>query len=166
MKHTYTKAALCAALALSVTAAVAKVPESELARLDQDLTPMGSERAGNAAGTIPEWTGGFSRPSGSDEVSSHLADPFADDPIKFTITAANVDQYAENLSPGQVALFKKYPDTYKMNVYETRRTVTLPDDVYAKVRQNGTTTATVWSTSRLPTPFPFRRTCMKYCGTT
>jgi hypothetical protein len=139
MKHIYAKAAIAAALALSVTTAVAKVPESELARLDKDLTPMGSERAGNAAGTIPEWTGGFSKPSGSEEVTSRLANPFPDDQIKFTITAANVDQYADNLSPGQIALFKKYPDTYKMNVYETRRTVALPNDVYAKIRQNGTT---------------------------
>ncbi len=139
MKHIYAKAAIAAALALSVTTAVAKVPESELARLDKDLTPMGSERAGNAAGTIPEWTGGFSKPSGSEEVTSRLANPFPDDQIKFTITAANVDQYADNLSPGQIAVFKKYPDTYKMNVYETRRTVALPNDVYAKIRQNGTT---------------------------
>lgn len=139
MKHIYTKAAICAALALSVTTTVAKVPESELARLDKDLTPMGAERAGNAAGTIPEWTGGFSKPSGSEEVTGRLANPFPDDQIKFTITAANVDQYADNLSPGQIALFKKYPDTYKMNVYETRRTVALPNDVYAKIRQNGAT---------------------------
>jgi hypothetical protein len=137
MKHIYTKAALCAALALSVTTTVAKVPDSELARLDNDLTPMGSERAGNAAGTIPEWTGGYSRSTGEETVSSHLADPFPDDPVLFTITAANVDQYADNLSPGQIALFRKYPDTYKMNVYESRRTVALPDDVYAKIRQNG-----------------------------
>jgi len=139
MKHIYAKAAIAAALALSVTTAVAKVPESELARLDKDLTPMGSERAGNAAGTIPEWTGGFSTTSGSEEVTGRLANPFPDDQIKFTITAANVDQYADNLSPGQIAVFKKYPDTYKMNVYETRRTVALPNDVYAKIRQNGST---------------------------
>ena len=143
MKHIYTKAAIAAALALSVTAAVAAVPESELARLDSDLTPMGSERAGNAAGTIPEWTGGYSRSSEDHTGVTHLSDPFPDDQIKFTITAANVDQYAANLSPGQIALFKKYPDTYKMNVYETRRTVALPDDVYAKIRQNGSTASLV-----------------------
>ena len=142
MKHIYTKAAICAALALSVTTTVAKVPESELARLDKDLTPMGSERAGNAAGTIPEWTGGFSK-SAEGDTGARLANPFPDDQIKFTITAANVDQYADNLSPGQIALFKKYPETYKMNVYETRRTVALPDDVYAKVRQNGATASLV-----------------------
>jgi len=39
-------------LGLSVSA-VAGVSESEAARLDGDLTPMGAERAGNAAGTIP-----------------------------------------------------------------------------------------------------------------
>ncbi len=139
MKHIYTKAALAAALALSVTAAVAKVPESELARLDQDLTPLGSERAGNAAGTIPEWTGGYSRSSEDHTGVTHLSDPFADDQIKFTITAANVDQYADNLSPGQIALLNKYPGNYKMNVYDTHRTVALPDDVYAKIRQNGLT---------------------------
>ena len=55
MKNIYTKAALCAALALalSVSSISAKVPESELARLETDLTPMGSERAGNAAGNHP-----------------------------------------------------------------------------------------------------------------
>jgi len=143
MKHIYTKAALCAALALSVTSTVAKVPESELARLDNDLTPMGSERAGNAAGTIPEWTGGLTDPPAGYEPGGHMVDPFPDDQPLFTITAANVDQYAANLSPGQVALFRKYPDTYKMNVFQTRRTAALPDDVYAKVRQNATTSELV-----------------------
>ncbi|MGH7290528.1 MAG: hypothetical protein ACREJT_04915 [Myxococcota bacterium] len=35
---------------------------AEAARLDADLTPMGAERAGNAAGTIPAWTGGITAP--------------------------------------------------------------------------------------------------------
>ena len=143
MKQIYTKAALCAALALSVTTTVAKVPESELARLDNDLTPMGSERAGNAAGTIPAWTGGLTDPPAGYEPGGHLVDPFPDDQPLFTITAANVDQYAANLSPGQVALFRKYPDTYKMNVFQTRRSAALPDDVYAKVRENATTSELV-----------------------
>ncbi len=139
MKHIYIKAAICAALALSVTTAVAKVPESELARLDKDLTPMGSIRAGNEAGTIPEWTGGLTQAPAGYTPGGHLVDPFPDDQPLFTITAANVDQYAANLSPGQVALFKKYPETYKMNVYQTRRTVALPEEIYALVRENGLT---------------------------
>jgi len=139
MKHIYAKAAICAALALSVTAAVAKVPESELARLDKDLTPMGSERAGNAAGTIPEWTGGLTEAPAGYVEGGFLVDPFPDDQPLFTITAGNVDQYADNLSPGQIALFKKYPDTYKMVVYPTRRTAVLPDEVNAAAYQNGLT---------------------------
>jgi hypothetical protein len=139
MKHKYTKAALCVALALSVTSAFAKVPESEAARLGQDLTPMGSDPAGNASGTIPAWTGGYSAKPENYAEGGHLSDPFADERPLFIITADNVDQYADNLSPGQIALFKKYPDTYKMPVYPSHRTVTLPDDVIAKVRQNATT---------------------------
>ena len=139
MKHIYTKAAIAAALALSVATAVAKVPESELARLDKDLTPMGSERAGNAAGTIPAWTGGLTQAPAGYVEGGHLVDPFPDDQPLFTITAGNVDQYADNLSPGQIAVFKKYPDTYKMVVYPTRRTTVLPDDVNAAARQNGLT---------------------------
>ena len=44
MKHMYTKAALCAALALSVNTAVAKVPESELARLKAEEAEREAQR--------------------------------------------------------------------------------------------------------------------------
>ena len=44
--------------ALLGSALVAAVSPEEAARLDKDLTPVGAERAGNAAGTIPAWTGG------------------------------------------------------------------------------------------------------------
>jgi hypothetical protein len=40
-------------------------------------------------------------------------------------------------------LFKKYPETYKMNVYQTRRTTALPEDIYTKIRQNGGTSELV-----------------------
>ena len=138
MKNMYRKAALCAALAISVSSVAAKVPESELARLETDLTPMGSERAGNAAGTIPAWTGGLTTPPANYVEGGHLVNPFPDDKPLFTITASNVGQYAANLSPGQVALFKKYPD-YTMPVYQTRRTAALPDSVYVDVAKNGLT---------------------------
>jgi hypothetical protein len=139
MNYTKSKLALCAVVALGATAAMAKVPESELARLDQDLTPMGSERAGNADGTIPEWTGGLTTPPAGYTDGDFLVNPFPDDQPLFVITAANVGDHADKLSPGQVALFKKYPDTYRMPVYQTRRTAALPDDVYARIRQNGST---------------------------
>lgn len=40
----------------------AKVPPVEAARLGADLTPVGAERAGNDAGTIPPWIGGLTTP--------------------------------------------------------------------------------------------------------
>ncbi len=119
MKNIYTKAALCAALALSVGSISAKVPESELARLETDLTPMGSERAGNADGTIPEWTGGLTDPPANYVEGGHLVNPFPNDRPLFTITAENVGQYAANLSPGQVALFNKYPDLHNAGLHDT-----------------------------------------------
>lgn len=136
MKNIYMKAAFCAALALGVSNVLAKVPASELARLDTDLTPMGAERAGNAAGTIPAWTGGMTEAPAGFVDDGHLTDPFAGEQPLFTITASNVDQYAANLSPGQVALFKKYPD-YKMIIYPTHRTAALPANVYDIVKENG-----------------------------
>ena len=42
--------------------ACAGAKPDQVHRLSEDLTPMGSERAGNADGTIPEWTGGITTP--------------------------------------------------------------------------------------------------------
>ena len=40
---------------------VAKVSPAEAERLNNELTPVGAERAGNAEGTIPAWNGGLGR---------------------------------------------------------------------------------------------------------
>jgi len=37
--------------------ALAAATEAEIARLGQDLTCVGAEKAGNADGSIPEWSG-------------------------------------------------------------------------------------------------------------
>ena len=42
--------------------AAAELSADAIARLGADLTPLGGERAGNADGTIPEWTGGIVAP--------------------------------------------------------------------------------------------------------
>ena len=39
--------------------AATSVSAQQAAKLGADLTPMGGEKAGNAAGTIPAWTGGI-----------------------------------------------------------------------------------------------------------
>ncbi|GAK44043.1 conserved protein [Tepidicaulis marinus] len=132
-------ASLLAVLALSLPAQ-AGVSEQEAARLGQDLTPIGAEKAGNADGTIPEWTGGLSKPPSNVSYSpgDHHPDPYADDAIKMTITGANADQHADKLTPGQLKLLKTY-DTYKMNVYPTRRSCAFPEKVYEATKRNAVT---------------------------
>lgn len=117
------------ALVLSCTVA-AKITPEQAARLGNDLTPMGAEKAGNADGSIPAWDGGITAAPAGYSAGMHHIDPFADDKVLFTIDKSNLDQYQSLLSPGQVKLFDIYPDTYKMNVYQTRRTASYPQYVY------------------------------------
>lgn len=122
---------------LSAGSALAVVPEAQQARLDADLTPLGSERAGNADGTIPAWTGGLtSPPEGIGyEKGKHLPDPFADDKVLFTVNATNADQYDAYITRGQRALMERH-DSYFMNVYPSRRSCAHPEHVYKAARRN------------------------------
>ena len=101
----------------------------EIARLGADLTPLGAEKAGNEDGTIPAWEGGITAPPEGYKPGKHYVDPYAADKILFTVTGKNVDQYADKLTPGQQALLRTY-DTYKMNVYPTRRSASYPQRIY------------------------------------
>ena len=58
-KHLLIGASL--ALALGSGGALAGVSAGEAAQLKSSLTPLGAEKAGNAAGSIPAWTGGIRR---------------------------------------------------------------------------------------------------------
>ncbi|MEG9863000.1 MAG: DUF1329 domain-containing protein [Parvularculales bacterium] len=123
-------------LCLMATSALAKVPKSQADRLGNDLTPIGAEKAGD--GAIPAWTGGLENVPGNVAYTpgEKLEDPFAADPLKFTITAANMDQYSENLSEGYKTLLRTFPDTYFMNVYQSRRSCAYPDTVYTATKNN------------------------------
>ena len=128
-----------AALMLSTGVAFAGVSPQEAARLGgPELTPVGAERAGNEEGTIPPWTGGIREPLPGFEPGDHHPDPFAADPVLFTINAANADRYADKLSEGQRALLSKYPDSWYMNVYPTRRSAAYPEFVYEAIKANAT----------------------------
>ena len=128
------------ALSLLSGSVMAAVSESEAAKLGTTLTPMGAEKAGNAAGTIPAWTGGLPKNAGAVDNRGFLADPFAAERPLFTITAKNVEQYKDKLTPGQLAMFKRYPDTFRMPVFTTHRTATVPESVIQATRQNATRT--------------------------
>ena len=138
--RTFTKITFLAALGLFAQSAFAELTPDEAARLGGDeLTPMGAERAGNAAGTIPAWTGGMTElPAGYVE-GQPLVDPFPGDEPQFAITAANYEQYQDNLSPGQIALLKRYPDTFSMPVYQSRRSAAYPEELYEEYKQDAMT---------------------------
>ncbi|QHF46895.1 outer membrane lipoprotein-sorting protein [Pseudomonas sp. S35] len=127
-----------AVLALSLLAAhvMAAVSPEEAAKLGTTLTPVGAEKAGNADGSIPAWTGGIPKNAGAVDSKGFLADPFASEKPLFVITAATVDKYKDKLSDGQVAMFKRYPETYKIPVYPTHRTVNLPADIYESIKRS------------------------------
>lgn len=128
-------AATLGALTLSV-GAYAELAAADLAKLGTTLTPMGAEKAANAAGTIPAWDGGITKvPAGVTFKPGGLyPDPFPTDKPLFTITAATADKYKDNLSPGQLAMLKQYP-TYKLNVFTTRRTASYPEKHYAETKE-------------------------------
>ncbi|MDD3179601.1 MAG: DUF1329 domain-containing protein [Opitutaceae bacterium] len=125
----------CLALVATMRAAISA---SEADRLGKDLTPLGGEKAGNADGTIPAWTGGITTPPAGYTVGMHHPDPFSSDPVLFTISAANADRYAAKLTAGQLAMFKTYPD-YTMPVYATRRSASVPQRIYDATKKYATT---------------------------
>ncbi|MGV8997184.1 MAG: DUF1329 domain-containing protein [Parvibaculaceae bacterium] len=117
--------------------ALAQVPEAQVARLGGDLTPVGAEKAGNADGSIPEWTGGLTTVPANVTYKSdgHYPDPFAADPILQTITKANAGASDALLTPGQKAMLAAYSD-YKLNVYQSRRSCAYPQNVYDATKRN------------------------------
>ena len=110
----------------------AALSSDELAKLGLDgtlLTPMGAIRAGNADGSIPAWNPKpLPKPTGYK--AGDYPDPYANEKPLFTITAKNYTQYQDKLLPGQIAMFKQYPDTFRMHVYPTHRTATYDPWVY------------------------------------
>ncbi|HYD63309.1 MAG TPA: DUF1329 domain-containing protein [Noviherbaspirillum sp.] len=155
MLNRVSRAALIAAwLAGSGTAAA--VTAEEAVKLKTTLTPLGAERAGNAAGTIPPWEGGLTKVPKPGEVSGNL---FTDKPIA-SITSANLSQYADKLAEGTLAMFKKYQD-YRIDIYKTQRTAAAPQWVYdntfrnatsARVTQGGMSISNVYG--GIPFPIP------------
>ena len=124
------------ALILGVSATVAVASEQNAARLGNDLTPMGSLKAGSADGRIPAWDGGLEQMDVDLAAGEIYFIPFDGDERLYTITAENMDQYADRLTEGHKALFNTYPDTYKMEVFPTRRSASYPDRAYEWAKEN------------------------------
>lgn len=154
-------AALTAAMSASAQAAVSA---EEAKQLGTTLTTFGAEIAGSKDGTIPPYTGGQTKLPPGFVQGKVRPDPFADEKPLFSITAKNMGQYADKVSEGTKALFSKFPDTYRLDVYKTHRSVAYPKWVQENQVKNATRCKTkndglsLTSECYGGTPFPIPKT--------
>lgn len=137
------RAIVCAGLIGLAGSALAGISAQDAARLGADLTPLGGEKAGNAAGTIPAWDGGLSSPAKAGftgfKAGGRQADPYAADKPLYRIDAGNAAKYADVLTEGHKALLKQYSGTYFLNVYPTHRSAASPQRIYEATKRVATT---------------------------
>ena len=130
--------AVALAAATGTPATMAAVSADEAAKLKSELTPLGAERAGNKDGTLPAWSGGLTTPTPGFKNGGRRPDPFAGEKPVQQITSKNADQYADKLTEGTKALLKKYPDSFRRDVYPTQRTAAAPQSLYDSTLRNAT----------------------------
>ncbi|WP_018992909.1 DUF1329 domain-containing protein [Aromatoleum toluclasticum] len=129
-------AVTAAALLAGSQLAGAAVSADEAGKLKTTFTPLGAERAANKDGSIPVWDGkGVGTVAGA-KLGDIPTDLFAAEKPSLQITAANMAQHLDKLSEGTQALLKKYPDTFRVEVYPTHRTAAAPQAVYDAVFRN------------------------------
>jgi hypothetical protein len=107
------------------------------ADLGKDLTAVGAERAANAAGTIPAWSG-ESAVTGSFQAGKMLRQDhwrYASDKPLYSVDANSAAQHADALSPGMQAVLKQIPG-FRMDVYPSRRNCSVPEFVAENTKKN------------------------------
>jgi hypothetical protein len=150
-------------ISLASTQVLAALTAEEIARLGTDLTPVGAQKAGNASGTIPAWTGGLNAAPAGFNPGQDYIDPYASEKPLYTVTAANMTQYKDQLTPGYQAMLQKYP-TFKMMVYPSHRSAALPPAEYAEIRKEAATVSIaangngMLNYEKTPVPFPIPKT--------
>ncbi len=112
--------------------------EGRLSFPDPALTPVGAERAGNAEGTIPPWTGGILEPPADYQPGRMHTDPFREDERLYSVDAANLEQHESKLSDGLKALLRAHPESFRLDVYPTRRSASYPPRIYEAIARNAT----------------------------
>jgi hypothetical protein len=140
------------------------VTQDDVARLGQDLTPAGAEKAGSKDGTIPAFEG-ETKPAAGWTYGKLREDywKYKEEKPLFVIDASNVDKYADKLTPGQVQMLKQVKG-YTMPVYPTHRECSLPGGVEENTKSGALKSAIAkdgWSleSATLPgVPFPIPQT--------
>jgi len=167
------KFGLMAGSSLATVAAMAKPASAQATPPDPSLltttlTPLGAERAGNADGSIPAWTGGVvSPPLPPDQPVDVLM--FQDEQSLYAVDASNMAQYTQLLSPGTQRLMTK--SGLKLKVFPTHRTASAPQYVYDNTAKNVTRASLNPGGGRLGfkgafggIPFPIIDTADPYVG--
>ncbi|WP_095148751.1 DUF1329 domain-containing protein [Pseudomonas sp. Irchel s3a18] len=135
----FVKSFLAASLIMALAIdAQALVSSQEAAELGNRLTLVGAEKAGNADGSIPPYSGGLTTAPASFKTGDSMRpDPYAHEKPLLVINGKNVDQYKGLLTATTVELARRYPG-YRIDVYQTHRTAALPQAVLENSRKNAT----------------------------
>jgi hypothetical protein len=129
--HFHFKTALAIACSAVIAAAWAQSTGS--------LTVAGAEANASKDGQIPSYAGAQKTPTGwSAGKPRGDFSPYKSEKPLFSITADTVGQYADKLSPGQLALFKQIKG-YRMDVYPTHRDCGYPDWIQDNIKKNAGT---------------------------
>ncbi|MCY1402483.1 hypothetical protein D3C76_81580 [compost metagenome] len=128
---------LATTLVLAVTgAAHAAVSPDQAAKLGTTLTGVGAEKAGNADGSIPAYSGGLTTPPASYQKGSSMRpDPFASEAPRLVIDGKNAAAHADKLTVVTQQLLKRYP-SFRVDVFPTHRTVALPQRLLDNTARN------------------------------
>ena len=139
----FVKSILASALALTVaSSAYAAVSPDQAAKLGSSLTAVGAEKAANADGTIPAYTGGLTTiPAEFKSGDSFRPDPYGNEKPRMVITTQNLAEQKDKLTATTQALLTRYP-TYRLDVYPTHRTIALPKGVLDNTAKNAVTAKT------------------------
>jgi len=131
-----TKAVLAIAALVAGGIGMAQAQAQNAARLGGDLTAAGAEPGASPDGAVPAFTGtepalpGWAWGKKRLDYWKHKGEK----PL-YSIDASNVDQHADKLSPGQVALVKQTKG-YRMDVYPSHRSCGIPASVAENTKKN------------------------------
>ncbi|HIE1866399.1 DUF1329 domain-containing protein [Pseudomonas aeruginosa] len=122
-------------IVLLAACGLALAKQTDSSQFDGKLTAVGAESAANSDGSIPPWTGGMESGAAPIATNGDYGDPFASEQPLYVVSKANLSQYQGLLSPGQVAMFARYPD-YRMRVFPSHRSAAIPQAYLDESRKN------------------------------
>lgn len=152
------------ALAFGTGSAFAAVSAEEAAQLGKTLTPWGAEAGPNKAGSIPAFSDAkrAASPAYDSKKPGVRPDPYKDEKPLYTVTAANLAQHKDVVSPGVQEMLRKYP-SFRLDVYPTHRTQRYPKAFIDNSLKNATACKTTADGQMLEgclpgMPFPIPKT--------